>query len=60
MEAVDRACGRFNLGAGEHCKDQTCLAALASISRMAPQCANAYAPFPAPAAIEKAQAACAK
>lgn len=60
MEAVDRACGRFNLGTGEHCKDEACLAALALISRLVAQCAKDYAPFPAPAAIDKAQAACAK
>ena len=60
MSAVDRACGRFNLGAGEHCKDETCLAALRSIASMVPQCANEYPPFPAHGAIEQAQAACVK
>lgn len=60
MNAVDHACGRFNLGAGAHCKDAGCLAALRTISEMVPQCANEYPPFPAPTAIETAQAACAK
>ena len=60
MSAVDRACGRCNLGAGDHCNDETCLAALGSIASMVPECANNYPPFPAQAAIEQAQAACAK
>ena len=60
MDAVDRACGRFNMAAGAHCTDASCIAALGSINRMVRECAEEYPVFPAPAKIEQAEAACAK
>ena len=59
MDAVDSACQRFNLQRGEHCKDESCVAALAAIRAMMPDCATQYGPFPQPAAIEEAYAKCA-
>ena len=60
MDAVDRTCGRFNIGEGGHCKDEACIAALGSIHRMVRECADEYPVFPAPDKIEQAQAACVK
>ena len=59
MDAVDAACRAFNLQKGEHCKDASCLASLAAIRRMMPECEGAaYPSFPPQSAIEAAEAKC--